>query len=59
VEEGRAGDAVVSLEIAVVIPRSGTVMLAALPVLIGVQLLLAFLSDDMQSQPHAPLHRRL
>jgi glycosyltransferase involved in cell wall biosynthesis len=41
------------------IATSGTVMLAALPVLIGVQLLLAFLSYDMQSQPRTPLHRRL
>ena len=42
-----------------VFASSGTVMLAALPVLIGVQLLLAFLNYDMQSQPRAPLHRRL
>jgi glycosyltransferase involved in cell wall biosynthesis len=41
------------------IATSGTVMLAALPVLIGVQLLLAFLSYDMQSQPRTPLQRRL
>ncbi len=41
------------------IATSGTVMLAALPVIIGVQLLLAFLSYDMQSQPRTPLHRRL
>jgi hypothetical protein len=34
-------------------------MLAALPVLIGVQLLLAFLAYDMQSQPRSPIHRRL
>ena len=38
---------------------SGTVMLAALPVIVGVQLLLAFLSYDMQHQPREPLHRRL
>ncbi len=38
---------------------SGTVMLAALPVLIGVQLLLAFLSYDMQNVPRSPLHTRL
>jgi len=38
---------------------SGTVMLAALPIIVGVQLLLAFLSYDMQSQPRAPLHPRL
>jgi glycosyltransferase involved in cell wall biosynthesis len=41
------------------IATSGTVMLAALPVLIGVQLVLAFLSYDMQSQPRTPVHRRL
>jgi glycosyltransferase involved in cell wall biosynthesis len=38
---------------------SGTVMLAALPVLIGFQLLLAFLSYDMQNLPREVLHRRL
>jgi len=38
---------------------SGTVMLAALPVLLGVQLLLGFLAYDMQSQPRNVLHRRL
>ena len=38
---------------------SGTVMLAALPVIVGVQLLLAFLSYDMQNVPRTPLHRRL
>lgn len=41
------------------IATSGTVMFAALPVIIGVQLLLAFLSYDMQSQPREPLHTRL
>lgn len=41
------------------IATSGTVMLAALPVLIGVQLLLAFLGYDMQNVPRAPLQRRL
>ena len=38
---------------------SGTVMLAALPVLVGIQLLLAFLSYDMQNVPREVLHRRL
>ena len=38
---------------------SGTVMLAALPVLIGVQLLLAFLTYDMQNVPQVPLQRRI
>jgi glycosyltransferase involved in cell wall biosynthesis len=38
---------------------SGTVMLAALPVLVGIQLLLAFLSYDMGNVPRDVLHRRL
>jgi glycosyltransferase involved in cell wall biosynthesis len=38
---------------------SGTVMLAALPVIIGIQLLIAFLTHDMQGMPVDPLHRRL
>jgi glycosyltransferase involved in cell wall biosynthesis len=38
---------------------SGTVMLAALPVIVGVQLLLAFLSYDLQNVPREVLHRRL
>ena len=38
---------------------SGQVMLAALPILIGVQLLLAFLSYDMSSTPRSALHPRL
>jgi glycosyltransferase involved in cell wall biosynthesis len=38
---------------------SGTVMLSALPVLLGVQLLLAFLGYDLQNVPRDPLHRRL
>lgn len=38
---------------------AGTVMLAGLSVLLGVQLLLAFLSYDIQSAPSAALHPRL
>lgn len=38
---------------------SGTVMLAALPVLVGIQLVLAFLSYDMQNVPREVLQRRL
>lgn len=38
---------------------AGTVMLAGLPILIGTQLLLAFLSYDIQSTPRVPLHRIL
>lgn len=42
-----------------VVASSGTVMLAALPVLLGVQLLLGFLSHDLSSTPRKPIHRRL
>lgn len=38
---------------------SGTVMLAALPVLIGIQLLLAFLNFDIASTPRMPLQHVL
>lgn len=38
---------------------TGTVMLAALPTLVGVQLLLAFVSYDMSSVPTRPIHPRL
>ena len=38
---------------------AGTVMLAALPVLIGSQLLLGFLTYDMQNEPRIPLVRLL
>lgn len=38
---------------------SGTVMVAALPVIVGVQLILAFLSYDLQNVPRDILHRRL
>jgi len=38
---------------------SGTVMLAALPVLVGIQLVIAFLSYDLQNVPREVLHRRL
>lgn len=38
---------------------AGTVMLAALPIIIGLQLLLAFLMWDMQSVPRQALHPRL
>jgi hypothetical protein len=34
-------------------------MLAALPVLLGTQLLLAFLGYDLQNVPRDPVHRRL
>ncbi len=36
----------------------GTVMLSALPVLMGTQLILAFLSHDIASVPRRPIHRR-
>lgn len=38
---------------------SGTVMLAALPIIVGVQLSLAFLSYDVQNVPRIPLQKRL
>lgn len=38
---------------------AGTVMLAGLPVILGVQLLLAFISYDVQSAPNSALHPRL
>jgi len=37
----------------------GTVMLAALPVLLGVQLVLGFLNHDMHNAPRQVIHRRL
>ncbi|MBW0146835.1 glycosyltransferase family 2 protein [Marinobacter arenosus] len=37
---------------------AGTVMLAALPIIIGLQLILAFLSFDMSSTPRRIVHRR-
>ncbi len=39
--------------------NAGTVMLAALPVLLGVQLVLGFLSFDMHNAPRQVIHRRL
>jgi len=38
---------------------AGTVMLAALPILMGVQLILAFLGYDIASVPRRPRHQRL
>ncbi len=38
---------------------SGTVMVAALPVLLGVQLILAFLNFDIHNVPRDVLHKRL
>ena len=38
---------------------SGTIMLSALPVIIGTQLLLAFFSYDMQNVPDNPIHKNL
>ena len=38
---------------------AGTVMTAALPVILGSQLLLAFLNYDIQSEPRTALHLRL
>lgn len=41
------------------VASSGTVMLAALPILIGIQLLLAFLNFDIASTPRIPLQHVL
>ncbi len=38
---------------------AGTVMLAALPVILGLQLLLSFLMLDMQAVPRKAIHKRL
>lgn len=38
---------------------AGTVMLSALPVLMGMQLILAFLASDIASVPTRPLHKKL
>jgi glycosyltransferase involved in cell wall biosynthesis len=38
---------------------AGTVMLAALPTILGVQLLLSFLAYDVQNRPAVPLQKRL
>lgn len=37
---------------------SGTVMLSALPIILGTQMLLAFLNFDVQNVPRTPLHRK-
>jgi glycosyltransferase involved in cell wall biosynthesis len=42
-----------------VIASSGTVMVASLPIIVGVQLLLSFLSYDMQGSSRPALHKRL
>ena len=36
---------------------AGTVMLSALPIIVGIQLLLSFLGHDIKSVPTRPLHR--
>jgi hypothetical protein len=42
-----------------VVTPVGTVMLSALPILLGLQFVLAFLGYDIGSVPRAPLHARL
>jgi len=37
---------------------AGTVMLAAMPVLVGIQLILSFIGYDIASVPRKPLHRK-
>lgn len=41
------------------VATAGTVMLAALPVIVGVQLLLAFINFDIQAVPRLSIHTRL
>lgn len=41
-----------------VVATTGTVMIAALPIMIGVQLLLQFTAYDIQSVPRSPFNRR-
>lgn len=38
---------------------AGTVMLAAMPILMGLQLILAFIGYDISSIPNRPIHRKL
>jgi len=38
---------------------AGTVMLSAIPILVGLQLVLAFLAYDIASVPRRPRHRRI
>lgn len=40
------------------VTSAGTVMVSALPVLIGIQMLLAFVSYDVAAVPKRPMHRR-
>jgi glycosyltransferase involved in cell wall biosynthesis len=42
-----------------IVTPAGTVMLAALPILMGVQLVLAFLAYDISSVPHHPIHKKI
>ncbi|ACM19583.1 undecaprenyl-phosphate glycosyltransferase, DPM/DPG-synthase-like family [Geotalea daltonii FRC-32] len=42
-----------------VVATSGTVMLAALPTLVGIQLILSFLATDSANVPKIPLQKRL
>ena len=37
---------------------AGTVMLSAMPIIIGIQFILAFLSYDISSVPKRSIHRR-
>jgi len=38
---------------------SGTVMLAALPILMGIQLILSFFGQDISAVPRTPLHKKI
>lgn len=41
-----------------IVTPAGTVMLSALPIIIGLQFILAFLAYDISSVPRRPLHRK-
>ena len=41
------------------ITPAGTVMFSALPIILGMQLMLAFIGHDISTVPHRPLHRKL
>jgi glycosyltransferase involved in cell wall biosynthesis len=47
-----------ALETEVVTP-AGTVMFSALPIILGMQLILAFIGHDISTVPNRPLHRKL
>ena len=54
---GRSRSTETSATIATGVPTTaGTVMVAALPIILGVQFVLAFIGHDVASIPRRPLH---